>query len=889
MKHIFKMFAVCCLLGLFFSCGGSGHFITDETYRRQVENDFNVKKSLMPEGGFFDVFNESLTDYEREAMTFLYAYMPTADITDYPASFHLMNIHASQRAMEEMPWGKAVPEDLFRHFVLPVRVNNEHLDSARVVFYEELKPRVEKLSMYDAVLEVNHWCHEKAIYQPSDGRTSSPLATVKTAYGRCGEESTFLVAALRAIGIPARQVYTPRWAHTDDNHAWVEAWADGKWYFLGACEPEPVLNLAWFNAPASRGMLMHTKVFGRYNGPEEVMLETPNYTEINVIENYAPTTKLTVTVKDTDGKVLDGAAVEFKLYNYGEFYTVARKLTAADGTCGLTAGKGDMLVWASKDGRFGFAKASFGKQDNVTLTLDKKEGDVFNMDIDIVPPVETANLPEVTPEQRAENTRRMMVEDSIRNAYVATMMDEARAVAAAKNLKGLSEAEAKSVASYLVASRGNHQEILGFLTTAVAEKKGSLAVEMLGALSEKDLRDAKMAVLLDHLRNTPVTDVPNFVSCVLNPRIYLEELTPYKSFFKGAIAEADAKTFAAEPQKLVEWCQKNITVNDSINSQRILMSPEGVWRARVADSRSFEIFFIAMARSLGIPAWIDQVTGTVRYMDSKATTYDVDFASSTTVVSPETGKLKMTFKPTKFNDDPKYYYHFTMSKFENGSLSLQEYDEGAATWKTLFQKPLPVVSGYYVLVSGTRLASGSVLVNMNSFTVKSGETTTAVLKMRESDKQVQVIGNLNSEDLFTPLENGKPAAEPVSLLKVCGRGYFTVGIIGPGQEPTNHALNDISKLKAELEKWGRTLVLLFPDEASAQRFKASDFPELPSTVVYGIDTHGIAAEIIENMKLHKAGALPIFVMADTFNRVVFVSQGYTIGLGEQFIQTVRGL
>ena len=86
--------------------------------------------------------------------------------------------------------------------------------------------------MHDAVLETNHWCHEKATYTPSDSRTSSPLATIKTAYGRCGEESTLLVAALRAIGIPARQVYTPRWAHTDDNHAWVEAWVDGKWYFL---------------------------------------------------------------------------------------------------------------------------------------------------------------------------------------------------------------------------------------------------------------------------------------------------------------------------------------------------------------------------------------------------------------------------------------------------------------------------------------------------------------------------------------------------------------------------------------------------------------------------------------------------------------------------------
>ena len=65
-----------------------------------------------------------------------------------------MNIRASQRAAEEMPWGKNIPEDLFRHFVLPVRVNNEQLDSARVVFYKELKDRVKSLSLYDAILEV---------------------------------------------------------------------------------------------------------------------------------------------------------------------------------------------------------------------------------------------------------------------------------------------------------------------------------------------------------------------------------------------------------------------------------------------------------------------------------------------------------------------------------------------------------------------------------------------------------------------------------------------------------------------------------------------------------------------------------------------------------------
>lgn len=136
--------------------------------------------------------------------------MPLVDITDYVTYYHLANTRSAHRAQEEMPWEKDVPELLFRHFVLPVRFNNEALDMSRPVFLKELSERVKNLSMYEAILEVNHWCHEHVTYQPSDARTLSPLACIKkTAIGRCGEESTFTVAALRSIGIPARQVYTP--------------------------------------------------------------------------------------------------------------------------------------------------------------------------------------------------------------------------------------------------------------------------------------------------------------------------------------------------------------------------------------------------------------------------------------------------------------------------------------------------------------------------------------------------------------------------------------------------------------------------------------------------------------------------------------------------------
>ena len=416
-KHLFALLFT---LLVWTSCNNQQHFITDAAYRAEVENDFQAKQAALPNGNLFAVFNDQMTPEEREALTFMYAYMPIGDITDYSGDFYLKNIRSSFQARNEMPWGDSIPEDIFRHFVLPVRINNENLDESRMVFFDELKDRVKGLSLYDAVLEVNHWCHEKVIYTPSDGRTSSPLASVKTAYGRCGEESTFTVAALRSVGIPARQVYTPRWAHTDDNHAWVEAWVNGKWYFFGACEPEPVLNLGWFNGPAYRGMLMHTKVFGKYNGPEDVMERTDGYTEINVIDNYAPSAKAVITVTDANGKPVKDALVEFKIYNYAEFNSVARKKTDADGKCSLSAGKGDMLVWASKDGKFGYSKVSFGKDGEVTIALNKKPGDVETIALDIVPPVDGSIPAEVTPEQKEANAKRLLEEDAIRNKYVAT-------------------------------------------------------------------------------------------------------------------------------------------------------------------------------------------------------------------------------------------------------------------------------------------------------------------------------------------------------------------------------------------------------------------------------------------------------------------------------------
>lgn len=883
-KHLFTLLFT---LLVWTSCNNQQHFITDAAYRAEVENDFQAKQAALPNGDLFAVFNDQMTPEEREALTFMYAYMPIGDITDYSGDFYLKNIRSSFQARNEMPWGDSIPEDIFHHFVLPVRINNENLDESRMVFFDELKDRVKGLSLYDAVLEVNHWCHEKVIYTPSDGRTSSPLASVKTAYGRCGEESTFTVAALRSVGIPARQVYTPRWAHTDDNHAWVEAWVNGKWYFLGACEPEPVLNLGWFNGPAYRGMLMHTKVFGKYNGPEDVMERTDGYTEINVIDNYAPSAKAVITVTDANGKPVKDALVEFKIYNYAEFNSVARKKTDADGKCSLSAGKGDMLVWASKDGKFGYSKVSFGKDGEVTIALNKKPGDVETIALDIIPPVDGSIPAEVTPEQKEANAKRLLEEDAIRNKYVATFYTEEKAEALAKEL-GIDPMKTED---FMIGSRGNWMEIEKFLRETPAEKRAQ-AMALLDVVSAKDLRDTPASVFADHLNNTPAVQSEWFNEYIMNPRVANEFLTPYKSFFAANIEPSLAKQAVENPQALVDWVKNNVSINDALNAQRIPIMPMGVWKSRIADKGSRNIFFVAVARSLGIPARIEPVARKIQYFKDNAWV-DVDFEAAVQTTAKQ-GKVIASYQPIKALQDPKYYSHFTIAKvLPNGALQTLNFERGGNvdmglgdTWSGLLKKPLSMDEGNYMLVTGTRMANGSVLAEIEFFNVEADKTTPIQLEMRESKDEIQVIGNFNSENKFKRADNG----EETSLLATTGRGYYIVALLGSRQEPTNHAMRDIAAVKKELEDWGRGIVLLFPDEKGYKNFDPKEFGDLPGTITYGLDIDGaIQKEMATAMKLQNANTLPIFLIADTFNRVVFVSQGYTIGLGEQLMKVIHKL
>ena len=312
-------------------------------------------------------------------------------------------------------------------------------------------------------------------------------------------------------------------------------------------------------------------------------------------------------------------------------------------------------------------------------------------------------------------------------------------------------------------------------------------MQLLRVISAKDLRDTPAAVLADHLNNTPQTDSEFFVEYVMNPRIANEFLSPYKGFAAAQVSEADQKAIQANPELLVNWVKENIQINDALNPQRIPIMPAGVYNARVADARSRNIFFVAAARSMGVPARIEPVAGKVQYAKGKEW-IDVDFEAAASVNAPK-GQIMAGYQPIKGLDDPKYFNHFTISRilpdaklqtlnFQRGS----NVDMGAGnTWSALLKKPLTVDAGNYLLVTGTRLANGTVLAELTTFAVEPDKTTNIKLEMRENQDEVQVLGNFNSENKFKRADNG----EETSILATTGRGYYVIAVLGARQEPTN--------------------------------------------------------------------------------------------------------
>lgn len=181
-----------------------------------------------------------LTDpAEREGLGFLLANMPDSDLRTLSARFLAEHVNLAYQARRSLPLAGGVPDEIFLNDVLPYSVVNERRENWRKEFFALFGPLAARSpTIEDAVVDINLGLilHYRLTYRERDNRKRvlSPFESLAAGSVSCGEASLLLVAACRSVGIPARLIVLPLWAHVPAGHIWVEVYDRGQWRHLVA-------------------------------------------------------------------------------------------------------------------------------------------------------------------------------------------------------------------------------------------------------------------------------------------------------------------------------------------------------------------------------------------------------------------------------------------------------------------------------------------------------------------------------------------------------------------------------------------------------------------------------------------------------------------------------
>lgn len=195
---------------------------------------------------------------QREGLQFLIENMPPPDLHSISANYLIDNLSLAYKVMQEAPWGKDIPKDIFLNDVLPYASVTEARDNWRKRLYEICRPLVRNYTTTgEAAKALNQQLFKLLKVKYSTKRRApdqGPFETMESGVATCTGLSILLVDACRSVGIPARVVGTPLWSNNTGNHTWVEIW-DGDWYFTGAAEQSPEgFNRGWFVGNASQAI-----------------------------------------------------------------------------------------------------------------------------------------------------------------------------------------------------------------------------------------------------------------------------------------------------------------------------------------------------------------------------------------------------------------------------------------------------------------------------------------------------------------------------------------------------------------------------------------------------------------------------------------------------------
>lgn len=785
-------------------------------------------------------FLSGLTGQRHDAMAFLFTHLPPSDPDTYDRELFLSFTDHALALRSAAPWCAALDEEIFYHYVLFPRVNDEDLSFHREIFHAALWDRIKDLpSTEEMVLEVNRWCHEHASYEAQDDRTASPLTVYRSGSGRCGEESGFLVSALRSIGIPARQVYCPRWAHCDDNHAWVEALCDGKWRFLGACEPEPVIDRGWFNAPASRAVMVHSRLFGEGSHPlhGECIGEYNGARWFNQTSRYALTKRKTLRAT-INGTPAAGAVFHIQLLNEASFHTIAAVTADEQGEASVELGLGDIHI-LSVLGEYS-AECDCFSEDSASLELSvfHNSGETPWRTVDYRAPADApVNPSPLTAEQKKFRAGIIAYGNTRRNARIAAMCPDPSD-------------------ELLLAARGNADVFLRFIDEHSHELGSDIRLALLESLCDKDLRDISYDTLDAHLYALPGHyghSIENYRNYVVCPRIALEPLTPWRDELSERFTEKEKERIFNDPMILWHEFCRDIAPAETYGN--LVWPPLTTLHGKRGNQMSLYILFVASLRALSFAARLRPLDGVPEYWDR---------GKWNCVVKEETGTLDLSSNTT-----PVYRQNWTLSRWNGTAWQLLGLDD--TSWENgKCTLTLPV--GQYRIITSVRLPRGDQFAAMREIAIEAGKTTESELHFRT----YELSDMLRRQQLpkMSAVTLDDEAVE--DICRYDGRPSILLWL-EEGGEPTEHVLNELLNAREAFAALPANLVFLLRNrEALAQLTLFKAVAAFPDARVL-LDDWAYDLEQTARHLTCDPDQPPLLLVCDGEGNAVYGTSGYRVG------------
>ncbi len=820
--------------------------------RERIEKNYLEQTKSLPR--FFASIDEKIQKCTEEvalACKYLYAFMPYSDIGNYPFEVFLDYAENGVQLWKENPQIADMPEDIFLNYVLFHRVNEEEIAPCRTFFRTEIGTRIQGMNFREAALEVNYWCAEEATYHCTDDRTLSALSVYRRGNGRCGEESVFTVNALRSVGVPARQVYAPKWSHCDDNHAWVEIWCDGKWYFLGACEPEEILNKGWFTNASSRAMMIHSRIFDTKIPEGEVIGRDGMVTMLNELKRYAVTKEITVSVKGDQGLPVEGAEVSFEVLNYSEYAPIAEKETDENGRAVLTTGLGSLhiSVRACCNEEWLHAEKAMNTEteDSCEICLrHQTAGENAGYEkwtaADMFAPHDApVNTDMPDSEQKERGNKRLAAANAHREQKVRNWRNP--------------ECE-----RFL-------QKEVNRIEKAVA---ASYREDLLNVLTEKDRTDCLSDVLEEHLDLAisyhGMMNRDTFVSYVLNPRVDDEVLQKYRREIKNKFSRDEKQELRNDPSQIWKLVEKAVVSRPEKERSSVITTPAGCLNTCTGSFLSKKILFVAMARTLGVPARLNPHDRSMEYMENE----------KFVPVLAKTEKNSTLILKSGEDTQWKYFQNWSIAKLENGryvSLKL-----GTEAFENQHMN-LPLESGKYRILTSNRLPNGNMFANEYHFEIQPGETKEIDLVLREADLE-DMLENISMPEFTLRREDGST----VKASELTADGKHILAFLEEEKEPTEHILNEMMEQEEAFAGYAEKIIFVVRSKDALETPTLSKaLKKLKNVQIYYDDFSEIINTLGRRMYVDP-DKLPLIIVTNGSLNGIYATSGYNVGTGDMLLR-----